>query len=180
MDKFVFQERAQGITWFIMDVDGVLTDGGIIYDDQGRELKRFSVKDGLGIRMLGRAGIKTAILTGRSSPMVLKMALELEVTEIVQGLRAKVPAYEALKEKHGFLDEQVLYIGDDYVDLPLLNTVGFPVCVPSASDRVKSRCLYVTETDGGHGAVRETAEMLLELQGKLEGVLARYTGVASE
>ncbi len=168
------KERASKIKWFLMDVDGVLTDGKVIYDSEGREIKHFCIKDGLGIRMLSRAGIKTGIITGRTSPMVLKRALELEITEVFQDAKIKLPVYEEIKKKHGLKDEEILYIGDDYVDLPILRRVGFPVCVPSAPDAVKEVCAYVTRREGGDGAVRETIELLLTLQGKLEGLLKRY------
>ncbi len=166
--------RAKKIKWFVMDVDGVLTDGKVIYDSDGKETKNFSIKDGLGIRFLSRAGIKTAIITGRTSPMVLKRALELEITEVIQDAKQKLPVYEEFKKKHGLKDEEILYIGDDYVDLPILRRVGFPVCVPSAPEGVKEVCAYITQTEGGNGAVREVIEKLLFLQGKLDEILERY------
>lgn len=168
------RERAQKIKWFVMDVDGVLTDGKVIYDSEGKETKNFSIKDGLGIRFLSRAGIKTAIITGRTSPMVLKRALELEITEVIQDAKQKLPVYEEFKKKHDLTDEEILYIGDDYVDLPILRRVGFPVCVPSAPEALKEVCAYITEREGGNGAVREVIEKVLLLQGKLDEILKRY------
>ncbi|MBK3333297.1 HAD hydrolase family protein [Persephonella atlantica] len=162
------------IKWFIMDVDGVLTDGGIIYDSDGRELKKFCVRDGMGITLLHNAGIKTAVLTSRNSPMVKKRAQELNITEVIQGASDKLRLYEKIKKKHNVLDEEVLYIGDDYVDLPVLRRVGFPVTVPGAPEELKEVCVYVTQKQGGDGAVREVAELLLKLSGKFEEAVRRY------
>lgn len=133
----ILKHKAQKIKWFIMDVDGVLTDGKIIYDNMGNELKNFSVKDGLGIALLHRAGIKTAIITGRNSDIVIKRAKELKISEIAQNADNKLKIYKSLKDKYRFKDEEALYIGDDYNDLPVLRKVGFPATVPSAPDLVK-------------------------------------------
>ena len=170
------KEIFSSIKWFIMDVDGVLTDGSIIYDSEGRELKVFSVKDGMGITLLHRAGIKTAIITSRNSPMVQRRAGELGITEVIQGARDKLELYFRLKEKEGFSDKEVLYIGDDYVDLPVMKVVGLPVTVPDAPVELKDTALYVTKRHGGKGAVREVAEMLLKAQGKFDEVIKTYTG----
>ncbi|WP_457628088.1 KdsC family phosphatase [Persephonella sp.] len=170
------KEIFSGIKWFIMDVDGVLTDGSIIYDSEGRELKVFSVKDGMGITLLHRAGIKTAIITSRNSPMVQRRAGELGITEVIQGASDKLELYSRLKEKEGFSDKEVLYIGDDYVDLPVMKVVGLPVTVPDAPVELKDTALYVTKRHGGKGAVREVAEMLLKAQGKFDEVIKTYTG----
>ncbi|NPA16128.1 KdsC family phosphatase [Persephonella sp.] len=170
------KEIFSGIKWFIMDVDGVLTDGSIIYDSEGRELKVFSVKDGMGITLLHRAGIKTAIITSRNSPMVQRRAGELGIIEVIQGARDKLELYFRLKEKEGFSDKEVLYIGDDYVDLPVMKVVGLPVTVPDAPVELKDTALYVTKRHGGKGAVREVAEMLLKAQGKFDEVIKTYTG----
>jgi len=170
------KESFRRIKWFIMDVDGVLTDGSIIYDSEGKELKVFNVKDGMGITLLHEAGIKTAIITSRYSVMVEKRAKELAITEVAQGVKNKLQLYRYLKEKHRFLDEEVLYMGDDYVDLPVMNTVGLPVTVPDAPVELRDRALYVTKKPGGRGAVREVVEILLKAQEKFEQVIRRYTG----
>jgi len=167
---------AKSIRWFIMDVDGVLTDGGIIYDSNGSELKKFCVKDGMGITLLHNVGIKTAILTSRKSPMVEKRAKELGIDEVIQGAKNKLQLYEKLKEKYSVIDDQVLYVGDDFPDLPVLRRVGFPVCVKNSPEEIKSVCVYITKKEGGNGAVREVAELLLKLQGKYEEAIKKYTG----
>ena len=166
---------ASKIRWFIMDVDGVLTDGSIVYDSDGREIKRFCVKDGIGINLLHNVGIKTAFITSRSSSMVEKRGKELKITEIIQGASDKLAWYEKVKEKYHILDDEILYIGDDFVDLPVLRKVGFPVTVPDAPDELKEICVYVTQKQGGDGAVREVAELLLKLSGKFEEAVRRYT-----
>jgi len=170
------KEKAEKIRWFVMDVDGVLTDGGIIYDSNGNELKKFCVKDGIGITLLHSAGIKTAILTSRVSKMVQKRAEELGITEVIQGAKDKLKLYEAMKKKYSISDEEILYIGDDLVDLPVLRKAGFPVCVKDSPDELKEICVYITRNSGGKGAVRETAELLLKMKGLYEKVLKMYTG----
>jgi len=171
------QKRAEKIRWFIMDVDGVLTDGGIIYDGNGKELKKFCVKDGMGITLLHNAGIKTAILTSRISPMVEKRAKELGIDEVIQGAKNKLELYEKLKKKYSIDDDQILYIGDDFPDLNVLKQVGFPVCVKDSPEEIKNVCIYITKNEGGKGAVREVCELLLKLQGKYEEAVKKYTGV---
>jgi len=165
-----------GIRWFLMDVDGVLTDGSIIYDSLGNELKVFSVKDGMGITLLHRAGIKTVILTSRNSPVVEKRAEELGINRVIQGAKDKLQLYLKLKKEEGFTDREVAYIGDDYVDLPVMKVVGLPIAVPDAPVEVKDTALYITKKEGGKGAVREIAEMLLKSQGKFGKVIKVYTG----
>ena len=166
--------RALKIKWCIFDVDGVLTDGKIIYDSEGNELKQFNVKDGLGINLLHKAGIKTAIITSRSSSVVQKRALELGITEVIQNAKNKLEAYGYLKEKYNIADEEILYIGDDLVDIPVLKRVGFPVCVKDAVNELKDLVSYVTRKKGGEGTVREIAELILKLQGKYEDVIKDY------
>jgi len=170
----MIEEKAKNIKWFVFDVDGVLTDGKIIYDSEGRELKNFCVKDGLGIYLLYQAGINTAIITGRNSITVERRAKELHITEIIQGAKEKLPAYISFKEKYNIKDEEILFIGDDYIDLPILRRVGFPVSVPSAPDIVKKYCIYITKKEGGNGAVREVVELILDYQGKLEELIKKF------
>ena len=167
-------EKAKKIKWFVFDVDGVLTDGKIIYDSEGREIKMFCVKDGIGIHMLNMVGIKTAIITGRSSETVDKRARELNITEVFQNSSNKLIHYQQLKEKYNLKDEEILYIGDDIVDIPILKRVGFPVSVPSASDDVKKYAIYITKKDGGNGAVREVIDMVLKIQNKYDEIIKKY------
>lgn len=170
----LLKSKAKKIKWFVFDVDGVLTDGKIIYDSQGREIKHFCVKDGIGIHMLHLSGLKTAIITGRNSDIVNKRALELNITEVFQNSSNKLEHYNFLKEKYSLKDEEILYIGDDIVDIPVLKRVGFPVSVPSAPQEVKNFAIYITKKEGGNGAVREVIDLVLKLQNKYDQIIKIY------
>lgn len=168
------EERAKKIKMFLMDVDGVLTDGKVIYDSSGNELKAFNIKDGLGIKLLHNAGILTGIITGRNSPMVERRANELKIKEIFQGKKRKLESYELIKEKYNLKDEEILYIGDDLVDIPILKRVGFPVAVADACEIVKKHCVYTTKAKGGEGAVRETIEYILNLRNEYDKAVEEF------
>jgi len=158
----------------IMDVDGVLTDGRIVLDSHGGEVKAFHAHDGAGIKYLHRAGLLSAILSGRASQAVMERAGELEIQDVYQGFKDKIAGYEEIKSRHGLRDEQVCYIGDDLPDIPVLRQAGYAVAVPAAPPEVKAVAHYVTAAPGGRGAVREVAEKLLKAQGKWSGILQRY------
>lgn len=162
------QERAKSIRLIVMDVDGVLTDGRILYSADGAEIEAFSVKDGLGIRAAQRAGLLTAILTGRVSGAVARRAKELGIHEVHQGIPNKMEAYETLLRRHGLTDEAVAYVGDDLNDLPLLARVGLSAAPADAADEVKARVAFVTVRGGGRGAVREVIDLILKAQGRWE------------
>jgi 3-deoxy-D-manno-octulosonate 8-phosphate phosphatase (KDO 8-P phosphatase) len=152
----------------ILDVDGTLTDGGIYYDSQGNEMKRFSAKDGLGIMVARRAGLELAIITGRASPMVERRAKELGIQHLLQGVQQKFPALTALIRERGLSLDEIGYIGDDLNDLQCMETVGFCACPADAAKEVKAVCQYVASVPGGHGAVREGLEYLLVRQERWE------------
>lgn len=158
----------------LLDVDGVLTDGRITYDDQGRETKSFDVKDGHGIKLLMRAGIKVGIITGRRSPIVEHRAQELGISMVHQGALDKRVPYEAILAEQGLTDEQVAYVGDDLIDLPILRRVGFSASVADAVDEVKAAVHYVARRRGGRGAVREICDHILKGSGRWSAVTARY------
>ncbi|GAN33084.1 MAG: 3-deoxy-D-manno-octulosonate 8-phosphate phosphatase [Candidatus Brocadia sinica] len=164
----------KNIKLVIVDVDGVLTDGTIYVDSQGCEIKAFSVLDGTGISYLHRAGIKTAIISGRTCDAVIHRAKELGIEDVYQGAKDKIDAYGKIMEKYALRDEEVCYIGDDLIDLPILHRVGFPVAVANASPIVKCQSDYVTKARGGHGAVREVAEKILKFQDKWHLIMERY------
>lgn len=168
------KERVKKIRWAFFDVDGVLTDGKIVIDGNGNEIKNFNVKDGIGINMLKSAGIKTGIITGRSSKAVEKRAQELGIDVLIQNSSDKLKDYTLLKERFDFLDEEVMFIGDDIVDIPILRRVGFAVTVPNAPVEVKSVCHYITSTHGGDGAVREVCDLVLKLQDKYHQIIESY------
>jgi 3-deoxy-D-manno-octulosonate 8-phosphate phosphatase (KDO 8-P phosphatase) len=167
-------ERIRQIKLLLSDVDGVLTDGGIIIDDHGLETKRFNVKDGHGIKLLQRAGIEVALLTGRTSKVVSHRAAELHITNIIQGAKDKKTAYRGLKEQTGYADEEIAYVGDDVVDIPILRQVGVAIAVEDAVDEVKAVADYVTSRPGGQGAIREVAECILKTQNHWDRLMERY------
>jgi 3-deoxy-D-manno-octulosonate 8-phosphate phosphatase (KDO 8-P phosphatase) len=158
----------------IFDVDGVFSDGKIVVNSHGIESKNFYVQDGTGITYLQRAGIKTAIISGRESKVVEYRAKELSIEDVFLGVQRKIEAYEAILEKYKLDDHETCYIGDDLIDLPVLRRVGFSVAVPNARQEVKECASYLTVADGGHGAIREVAEKILKSQGKWESIIAKY------
>ena len=159
-------KKAQKVRLLVLDVDGVLTDGAIIYSDKGEEPKSFNVKDGLGIKMLIQEGIKVAIISGRKSRAVEYRANELGIQEVYQGIKNKVAIFEEILKRNKMNPEETSFIGDDLIDLPLLSRVGFAVGVSDAVKEVKKAADYVTRLPGGKGAVREVCELLLQSQKK--------------
>ncbi|MBM4140685.1 MAG: 3-deoxy-manno-octulosonate-8-phosphatase KdsC [Nitrospira sp.] len=168
---------AQGIRLLILDVDGVLTDGSIILDNEGNEFKSFHVRDGHGIKMLIRAGIHVAIITGRYSKVVERRSHELGITEVYQKSHDKRIAYRQLIEKYSIGEKEVAYIGDDIVDIPLLKRSGFPVVVADADDEVKAVAAMITKNRGGKGAVREICDFLLKAKGLWEDIIDEYSKI---
>lgn len=174
IDAKELAERIAHIQLLICDVDGVLTDGGIIIDAHGVETKRFDVKDGQGLKLLQRAGIQVALLTGRTSQVVSHRAEELHITEVIQGAKQKKEAYDVLKERTGYQDKEIAYIGDDVVDIPVLRRVGVAFAVQDAIDEVKAVSHYVASRPGGKGAVREIVQFILQTQKRWDAVMERY------
>jgi 3-deoxy-D-manno-octulosonate 8-phosphate phosphatase (KDO 8-P phosphatase) len=160
------QKKAAKIKLILFDVDGVLTDGGIIIDDRGVETKRFDVRDGQGITSLIHCGIKVGFITGRYSNIVRRRAKELGVTMVYQSVKNKVQIYDRIKRKTRLKDEQIAYVGDDVLDLPVLRKAGLAVAVSDGWAGLKSRVDYMTESGGGRGAAREVSELVLKVQGK--------------
>ncbi len=158
----------------IVDVDGVLTDGRIVLDNHGNELKFFHVRDGHGLKLLQRAGIEVAIVTGRESAVVERRAAELGIRRVHQGSRLKMEAYESILEETGLKDEEVAYVGDDIVDIPVMRRAGFSAAVADAEEYVKEAAMYVTERPGGRGAVREITDFILKAGGHWDEVTRRY------
>jgi 3-deoxy-D-manno-octulosonate 8-phosphate phosphatase (KDO 8-P phosphatase) len=166
--------KAKNIKMLILDVDGVLTDGSIILDNDGNEYKSFHVRDGHGIKMLIRAGIDVAIITGRHSKVVERRAHELGITEVFQKCHDKRTAYRKLVEQYMLQDREVAYIGDDIVDAPIMALVGLPIAVADATEDTKSHALLVTESRGGRGAVREVTDFILKAKGIWQGMFDDY------
>lgn len=161
MAKKSFTAQLKKIKLLLLDVDGVMTDGGIYYSNSGDEFKKFNIQDGYGITKLRRAGINIGIITGRISNLVARRAEELGIKEIYQNLENKLEAYESLKKKFNLTDAEVAYIGDDEFDLPVLELVGFSASPADAVPAVIKRVHYVCKHEGGNGAVREIIEMIL-------------------
>lgn len=168
------KEKARAIKLLILDVDGVLTDGSIVYADRGEELKCFNVKDGHGIKLLLRAGIEVALVTGRKSAAVEHRAQDLGIKLVFQKALNKIEAYEEIRATQKLRDEELCVMGDDLPDLPILRKCGFSVAVPDSIDEVKREVDYVTYKEAGKGAVREVCEIILKAQGLWEKVTARY------
>lgn len=168
--------RILPVRMMIFDVDGVLTDGRIVYHDDGSEIKAFDVQDGHGIKLLLRAGLEAALITGRSSRVVERRAADLGIVRVYQGMKVKLDAYEKILADTGLTDSQVGYMGDDLIDVPVMRRTGFAVAVSNAVSHVLPYAHYVTRRGGGRGAAREVCEMILQVQGLWDGVTRRYFG----
>jgi 3-deoxy-D-manno-octulosonate 8-phosphate phosphatase (KDO 8-P phosphatase) len=166
--------NAARVRLFLTDVDGVLTDGGIIHGSDGVETKRFHVRDGHGIKMLQRAGVAVGIITGRTSEVVRIRARELGVRVVRQGASDKLQAWREILGEQGVRPEETAYVGDDIVDLPLLRAVGFSAAPADAEPYVLEAVDYVSSRPGGGAAVREIIEFLLRASGAWAGVAEKY------
>ena len=157
-------ERARRVRLVGMDVDGVLTDGAMYYGESGEELKRFNTRDGQGIALLHQAGLETAILTGEESPVATRRGAKLRIGEVRVGVKDKLAALREMLDQRGLALEQVAYIGDDLNDVEVLRHVGLAVVVQDATRRPRAVAHYITRANGGHGAVRELCELILDAQ----------------
>jgi 3-deoxy-D-manno-octulosonate 8-phosphate phosphatase (KDO 8-P phosphatase) len=162
------------IRLLLLDVDGVLTEGQIVYDGSGRELKSFNIKDGHGIKLLQRAGLEVGILSGRRSAAVRLRAKELGIRLLRQRVLDKGKALETILRQKKFTAEQICFVGDDLVDLPVLACVGLAVAVTDSVADVKANAHYITHLPGGQGAVREVCDLILKAQGKWKAATQRY------
>lgn len=167
-------EKIKPLKLMIFDVDGVLTDGRIIYNDEGQETKFFDVRDGHGIKLLMRSGINVAIITARESKVVTHRAANLGIELVYQGRKRKIEAFEELLEKTSLKPFETAYMGDDIIDIPVLKKAGFSAAVSDAVKEVRDIADYVTERPGGRGAAREITEVILKGQGKWEDILQYY------
>jgi 3-deoxy-D-manno-octulosonate 8-phosphate phosphatase (KDO 8-P phosphatase) len=164
----------KGIRLLLLDVDGVLTDGSILYTDSGAEIKIFNVKDGLGIRLLMAAGIEVGIITGRSGQALKHRCKNLGITRIHDGVKDKAAVLEHICKETGFSPEQVAYIGDDLLDRAVFRRVGLAIAVADAVPEIRSLARMTTTAKGGHGAVREVCEAILKASGHWDSLLKRF------
>ena len=166
--------QAQSIRLIAFDVDGIMTDGGLYLTDSGEEFKRFNSLDGHGLKMLKASGVELAIITGRTSQCVELRAHHLGISHLYQGVHDKLASMQKMLAQLKLPLDAVAFMGDDVMDLPVMLRVGLAISVPNAPQAVRDRAHYITERDGGHGAVREACEMLMSAQGTLDAQLAPY------
>jgi 3-deoxy-D-manno-octulosonate 8-phosphate phosphatase (KDO 8-P phosphatase) len=167
-------DRARGVRLMIFDVDGVLTDGTLLYGPSGEEWKAFSAHDGHGLKMLAASGVACALLSGRRSAAVALRAEELGIAEVHQGIEDKLAVFQRLTGKMRFSFEQCGFMGDELVDLPVLTRCGFACAPREAPEAVRARAHHVTAAPAGRGAVREVCELLMRAQGRLEQATQSY------
>jgi 3-deoxy-D-manno-octulosonate 8-phosphate phosphatase (KDO 8-P phosphatase) len=173
MEQYIL-EKASRVKVLLLDVDGVLTDGRIIYDSKGRDSKFFDVHDGLGVYLLKKAGIPTVLITAKGSRAICPRARDMQVAEVFADVSPKTAVLDKILKKYKVKPEELCFVGDDLVDLCLMKRVGFPVAVFNACPEIKQAVSYITLRYGGRGAVREVAELLLKAQGKWEKALKAY------
>ncbi|MFC1553642.1 KdsC family phosphatase [candidate division KSB1 bacterium] len=166
--------RAKKIKALLLDVDGVLTNGEIIYNSSGAESKIFDVQDGLGIYFARKSGLIVGIITGRDSYVTKIRATELHLDYLSQGHKDKLKPYAEFKKKFDLKDNEISFVGDDLLDLPIMVKCGLAVSVANGRQEVKEHSQYITETEGGMGAVRETIEFILKQQGKWQKIVDKY------
>ena len=171
------RKKLRSVEMLILDVDGVLTEGGIILGTGEQEFKRFDVQDGMGVTLARKGGLKVGIITGRESDAVAIRARELHVDVLYQGKKNKIEAYEKIKEAYDLSAKEICYVGDDVLDIPVMRDVGVPVAVANARPEVKRIALYTTKATGGRGAVREVVELILKAQKKWKNVLEDLNAV---
>lgn len=171
--KDIFEKAAQ-IRLVVFDVDGVLTDGSLYLGDDGQEYKAFHSRDGHGMKMLKHTGVQIAVITGRTSQVVVHRMANVGVEHVYQGHTDKLPAFEALLAKLGLAAQQTAFVGDDVVDLPAMRRAGLAIAVQDAHPLVKAHAHWQTPNRGGRGAARDVCELIMEAQGHLDAELQRY------
>jgi 3-deoxy-D-manno-octulosonate 8-phosphate phosphatase (KDO 8-P phosphatase) len=168
------KRRAKKVKALILDVDGVLTDGQLIFTDKTQEYRAFNVYDGFGMVILNRAGIIAAIITAKVSKSLLLRARQMGVAKVYQNCSDKTKPYGKVLSEFKLKDEEVCFVGDDIIDLPVLRRVGLAVSVPNAVDEVKKAAHYITKRPGGKGAVREVVELILKSKGQYENIIGSF------
>lgn len=171
---FLHSEKAAALTWIVLDVDGVLTDGSLLYSNNGDELKAFNIKDGLAIKIAQRAGLQFAIITGRSSRLLARRAAELGIDIVLQDRSDKLAALSELAEELDITLQQIAYMGDDLPDLGAIESVALGTCPADAASEVVAAADWVATVNGGRGAVRELIEMLLSARGQWDALVSEF------
>jgi 3-deoxy-D-manno-octulosonate 8-phosphate phosphatase (KDO 8-P phosphatase) len=167
-------EKAKNLKLLILDVDGVLTDGRLFFDDQGKEYKCFHARDGHGIKLLRQTGVEVAVISGRKSNSVAIRMQSLGIGHVYQGFENKIAAFDEIIEKTGIMPQQIAHVGDDLLDLPIMIRVGLAIAVNDANFAVKQRADWCTTLPGGLGAVREVCDVIMQAQGSFDDVLGLY------
>ncbi|PIQ44019.1 MAG: hypothetical protein COV52_09000 [Gammaproteobacteria bacterium CG11_big_fil_rev_8_21_14_0_20_46_22] len=165
---------AKNIKLLVLDVDGILTDGSLLYGESGETLKRFHTHDGMGVRLLMQTGVSVALITARRSAMVEKRAQELGIKHVFMGQDIKKPVFESLQNTLNLSANECAYMGDDLTDIPCLQLSGLAITVPNACELAKQHAQWITQNAGGHGAVREACEMILHAQNNYDTVIQQY------
>lgn len=168
------ENRLADIQLLLLDVDGVLTDGGLIYSDSGEQIKQFNSRDGLGIKLLMRSGVDVGIISGSSSKALEHRCTKLGITLLFSGIGNKADALEKINLKTGIPYKNMAFVGDDLIDLPAIKRVGVSFCVSDACDEVKKHCNVITRKKGGDGAVREVCETILKARHLWDSIIESY------
>lgn len=168
----IVREKIQRVRWIALDVDGVMTDGKLVIDVNGNELRSFSVRDGLGIKMAQQSGIGFAIVSGRESPVVRSRAVDLRIEEIHLGVHRKADCLREILERRGIDPSATCFIGDDVIDIPAMRLAGLGVAPADADPAARAEADFVTKAIGGHGVVREMVDLILQRRGEWDEIVA--------
>lgn len=174
MPPLTLMQRAANVRLLVLDIDGVLTDGRVLTDSHGGEIKSFDIKDGHGLKLLMRTGIQVALLSGRASLANQARAGELGITDLREGVKIKLPVFRELLAAHGLQPSQAAFMGDDLIDLPPLRAAGLALAPADAMPEVRAAAHWIARQPGGRGAVRAACQLILHAQGTWDEVIARY------
>ncbi len=175
-EQRILYAKAEPLRLLLLDVDGVLTDGSLLYSENGVETKSFNTQDGLGIRLVQKAGVDVGIITARTSDLVRQRAEELGMKYIFQGIGRKLESYKEIIRQAGLQPYQVCYMGDDWIDLALLSRVGLAACPANSVAEVKDACHFISSRSGGHGAIREVCDLIVRAKGAYANLLQQFLG----
>lgn len=171
---FTIDERAKKIKVLVLDVDGIMTNGGLGLSDDGQEFKIFHSHDGLGLKLIRNTGIRIGLITGRDSQVVVKRAENIKATHVYQGVDDKLEVFYTLLKEMGVSAEECVFMGDDVIDIPPMRRCGLGVTVPHAMPLVKEYAHYITSKEAGHGAIREVCELIMKAQGTFDAQMSKF------